>query len=442
MMMVVVVMMMPRYKQVGSTALYFSHDNQTSTEQSLQQAEKVVYHLNLYDDWIELFEWQSVCYTFSLKKKHELLYVNGKLIQGYKWSKEFSKGWGDYPLRLRLMGGWIGEITEVNIYDSAFDKDQMISWTTSCEIPAEGEIVPWIPELYNITIRNDTEAIISEVALEDLCSTQEGPQLEIFDDGADKSPLMSEEFCARLNGQQTLIPVDEETAFAVIHEYEEYYLKVKPSWFGLFLAGRADLNRTELTEATEDYTQINPEGGKWVIKDPYTGQSLGVPFVLNPNHQTYAKRPTQECITCTMSYNAENIPTFAGKFCKGPADCIHSFSCNIQKCDRGDLAWAFMCKFQRKVRLRLKGLCKQSKVDTDYLLLGYEVLDEGGHHKRKYGGSTGWLLSHNKEDDLWSLKHEHFPQMTLTMEKKEALPVGVHTWIAANDTCSLGQTRR
>ena len=143
-----------------------------------------------------------------------------------------------------------------------------------------------------------------------------------------------------------------------------------------------------------------------------------------------------------MSYNAENIPTFAGKFCKGPANCIHSFSCNTEKCDRGDLAWAFMCKFQRKVRLRLKGLCKQSKVDTDYLLLGYEVLDEGGYNKRKYGGSTGWLLSHNKEDDLWSLKHEHFPQMTLTMEKNEALPVGVHTWIAANDTCSLGQTRR
>ena len=27
-------------------------------------------------------------------------------------------------------------------------------------------------------------------------------------------------------------------------------------------------------------------------------------------------------------------------------------------------------------------------MDTDYLLLGYEVLEKGGGHRRKYGGST------------------------------------------------------
>ena len=99
-----------------------------------------------------------------------------------------------------------------------------------------------------------------------------------------------------------------------------------------------------------------------------------------------------------------------------------------------------ICKFQQKVRLRLKGLCKESKVDTDYLLLGYEVLDKGGSNRRKYGGSTGWLLSHDKEEDVWSLKHEYYPHLSLTMEDKDSLPVGVHNWRAANDACSLGQT--
>ena len=101
-----------------------------------------------------------------------------------------------------------------------------------------------------------------------------------------------------------------------------------------------------------------------------------------------------------------------------------------------------MCKFQKKLRLRLKGLCKESKVDTDYILLGYEVLEKGGGHRRKYGGSTGWLLLHDKEDDFWRLKHEDYPDLTLTMEDKDTLPVGVHSWQAANDTCSLGQTVR
>ena len=97
---------------------------------------------------------------------------------------------------------------------------------------------------------------------------------------------------------------------------------------------------------------------------------------------------------------------------------------------------------RQEVKLRLKGVCKESKVDTDYLLLGYEVLDKGGSNRRKYGGSTGWLLSHNKEEDLWSLKHEYYPHLSLSMEEKDTLPVGVHNWIAANNTCSLGQTTR
>ena len=107
------------------------------------------------------------------------------------------------------------------------------------------------------------------------------------------------------------------------------------------------------------------------------------------------------------------------------------------------MSWlALMCKFQQKVRLRLKGLCKETKVDTDYLLLGYEVLEKGGQHRRKYGGSTGWMLSHEKVQDVWKLQHHHYPHLALTMEDKVILPVGLHSWEAANDTCSRGQTVR
>ena len=79
-------------------------------------------------------------------------------------------------------------------------------------------------------------------------------------------------------------------------------------------------------------------------------------------------------------------------------------------------------------------------MDTDYLLLGYEVLDQGGGHRRKYGGSTGWLLAHNKERDEWQLQHHYYPDLTLTMEEKDILPVGLHSWLAGNNTCNLGQT--
>ena len=101
-----------------------------------------------------------------------------------------------------------------------------------------------------------------------------------------------------------------------------------------------------------------------------------------------------------------------------------------------------MCKFNQKVKLRLKGLCKEHKVDTEYFLLGYEVLDPGGGHRRKYGGSMGWLLSHDKARDVWMLEHYHYPHLTLKMEDKDFLPVGLHSWKVENNTCNLGQTNR
>ena len=81
-------------KQVCVADLFFSHDNQTRTEETLQQAKKIRWHFNLYGDWQDLFEWQSVCYAISVVKKSELIYVNGKFIMVYEWPKEFSKGWG------------------------------------------------------------------------------------------------------------------------------------------------------------------------------------------------------------------------------------------------------------------------------------------------------------------------------------------------------------
>ena len=178
--------------------LFISHDNQTKTEEDLQNAKKTRYHLNLYEDWQNLFEWQSVCYAISIPRRTELIYVNGKFIMGYEWEKEFSKGWGNSPLYLHIGTNWRGEVTDLNIYDSAFEEDEMISWTTSCETPADGGILSWRPEMYNLTNNNDTETVIDEVAADDLCPSKniKADVLEFFDDGVGRSPAMSEEMCA------------------------------------------------------------------------------------------------------------------------------------------------------------------------------------------------------------------------------------------------------
>ena len=40
------------------------------------------------------------------------------------------------------------------------------------------------------------------------------------------------------------------------------------------------------------------------------------------------------------------------------------------------------------------------------------------------------------------IDHSALPDLTLSMEDKDTLLVDVHSWVAANDTCSLGNTVR
>ena len=142
-------------KQAGHTDVFFNQFQDEEQEEMVRRGEeideKTRWHFHLYDEWIDLFEWQSACYAFSVIKRRELLYVNGKFIQGYKWQPQFKEGWGDYPLTLVLMSGWRGELTGFNIYDHAFDDDEMVSWTTSCKTPPDGKILSWRPEIFNLT---------------------------------------------------------------------------------------------------------------------------------------------------------------------------------------------------------------------------------------------------------------------------------------------------
>ena len=132
-------------------------------------------------------------------------------------------------------------MTDLNIYDSAFDDDQMIAWTSSCKEPAKGDIFAWNPEKFNLANNNDTETILSKVTVVDLCSKQDEDQsiLEMFDH-VGKSPLEREEICARVNGKLNLVPVTEEDAFATVNEIVNYVTKVNISWeIGVWVAGRA-----------------------------------------------------------------------------------------------------------------------------------------------------------------------------------------------------------
>ena len=439
-------------KQAAQTHLQFSQDNETMYEQMLTRIGKAQWHSNLLEDWVELFEWQSACYTWSVLKKKELLFVNGKFAFGYQWSKQFSKGWSDYPILLSLMYNYRGEVTDVNIYDSFFKEDEMVSWTTNCGIPAEGRIFSWKPEKYNLTNNDEMETVISEVASDDLCQSQNEDTniLEIFDNGIGKSPIQGEQYCERLNGKLTMVPTTEKGAFDILKKFNEHVRKKNLTdayYFSTWLSGRADLEGTEFVETKDGYN-VYPKDGKWMAKDPKTNEILGTPFAAVPASDTYSK-PTQLCFVCGHIPTARTLSSFEkiypfGKPCpNAEPDCINFLAVGTHTCTTTSFPTiGLLCEFKEKLRLRLKGLCKDTKVDTDYLLLGYDVIDKGRHQERMYGGSTGWLLTFEEDHESWQVKHHHYPHLTLTMEDNDQLPVGLHSWLAANNTCALGQTVR
>ena len=285
-------------KQAGYSGIHISHGNLSETEEQSLRASKTRWHFHLYEKSLDLFEWQSVCYSLSIIQKKELIFINGKFLHGYKFSKQFEKGWGNDPIEINLATNWVGEITDFNIYDSAFDKEQMISWTTSCNEPELGELFPWDTLLFNFTNTDEISVAIGEANTKDLClkETDGNYVLELFSDGVLKSWGMSAELCERLNGRLSLVPQIETEAFALLKEHIDYVTAVNVTYTIFWLGGRAFINETELEETEEGY-QVYPKGGKWVIQDPYSGNVLGKPFVVSNTAHTYSK-VTQECVTC------------------------------------------------------------------------------------------------------------------------------------------------
>ena len=301
-------------KQAVTAFSSFRQDNPIyNYETVLQRTEKPFLHNGLFEDWIDLFEWQSLCYSWSVLKKKEVLYINGKFILGFNWSKQFKRGWSDYPLRLNLMENWRGEATDLNIYDSFFEEAELVSWTTSCGVPEKGRILSWEPEDYTLTNNEEIETVISEVASDDLCLNQkEGIDVfEIFDNGLEKSAFQAELGCQRLNGQLVMTPTNEKEAHEILKHFREYAIKKnftggeRSKYLNYRLGGRSDLEGTEFME-TDDGYNFYPKGGKYVLKDPSTDIILGTQFAAEPSAGTYSE-PTEMCFYCGWHTTSREI---------------------------------------------------------------------------------------------------------------------------------------
>ena len=98
-----------------------------------------------------------------------------------------------------------------------------------------------------------------------------------------------------------------------------------------------------------------------------------------------------------------------------------------------------ICMFSNEPTFKVRGLCKDSVMDTQYkfadpLRLGWDS------NIRSYVGPKGWIISLNKTDKKWRMSHYYYTDLTLTMLDQDVFPVGKHKWRAENNVCTEGKT--
>ena len=87
-------------------------------------------------------------------------------------------------------------------------------------------------------------------------------------------------------------------------------------------------------------------------------------------------------------------------------------------------------------------------MDTEYKFaehLPAKEVHKSGHtfgndNTRGYVGPKGWTISRNAFNKKWQMNHTHYPEMSLTMQDTDALPVGRHNWLIENNACTQGET--
>ena len=101
-------------------------------------------------------------------------------------------------------------------------------------------------------------------------------------------------------------------------------------------------------------------------------------------------------------------------------------------------SWWTVCRFDKKIAVRLSGLCESSVVDNIFTLA-----DPVKDTKDRYGtfiGMTNWKLEFDKEEKNWKIHHKAFPQNTLIMKDSSRRPFGKKLWSVGSYVCAQGET--
>ena len=218
-------------------------------------------------------------------------------------------------------------------------EDKLRKWTL-CQFDEPGDVFEW--DITRLNLTHD-ENIISGSAKVDsrmFCRTKESSEKDMHIFGDPSIDTMSNVdgtvLCRRLNGKIKLLPTTKEEMERMADYIRSYDVD---GWVG------GVSKRGEGSEAPHWF----PDRGIFDFIDPETGEDL----ITDDNKKFIA-----------MAIHSYQILEDICLHCSG----ITNLECNWQKCKR-KLVGRILCEFDQTPAIRIKGLCKHSPIDRDFLLI-------------------------------------------------------------------------
>ena len=412
---------------------------------------------------IDIGTWTHICnsYSYSLDMIH--MYQNGLKVFSFNYTGDVKYNIDGMFENLIIGQNMRGLITDVNIYSNFFDENKIIAWTKDCS-QTKGDIFAWDPS--KLTLTEGFKITIENIDKSEVCSNVKNP-VEAQPPSKSSMSAMRKKFkqeftinepldanilevitdygktneqkvgsCLRLNGQLMSLPQTEEESELVLKTLRSFALKTAGN-NASHLSEHGNVTVVAIAAGTRpktwdlpdyDRSHTYPKDGMDLINTA-TGASLNITNFANmkvsPQLATYYKYP-QICNGIWYTWD-KNM-------------AIHNVFCSMIRQD------AYICIFKSEPTFRVRGLCKNAVMDTQYKLAEHRPgsVEYYAPNKlkrfREYVGPKGWIISKNNEEKRWRMTHYHYTDLSLTMLDQDSLPVGRHTWQVENDVCSEGLT--
>ena len=141
-------------KHAGFMGFQFNNNGGTGWQQG-----QVPWHAILYNEPLNIYQWQSFCISFSKKTQKQLFFHNGIKYLDFKPASEITMITKYFLDELKIANNFRGSFSDLQVYSQPMDESDLEKWTT-CQYDEPGDVYEWDINRFNLT---HNERIISSI---------------------------------------------------------------------------------------------------------------------------------------------------------------------------------------------------------------------------------------------------------------------------------------